>query len=259
MSGGITQIAMMHDETIYTCAAHDPLDAKAAQIMERIVRDQLAAKQKVIETMLKQQELAGERHVGKHWALGVGYGAHNFAQAESRIKRHSTGARAANHTAESTYTSMARELPPEERRWAIAFRAVYKVNTRYYIKATPKERRRLEEWALKTAELDTAIGRKAAEVVVHRTMSALEGDKPEPEVDWMADWIGGGMAGQFKSHGSVTGRTQSQNTPSRRFNNANDQMDAYRYLYGQNFPKRISGKMADVIIVDEVTEMVRKK
>lgn len=232
-AGEMIHTTVLHDETTYTCAAHDPKDVRYAEMAEKIVKQQIVDRKEFVE-----------RYVGKHAALGMGYGpgasrVSDFIQSVSRIDR--SPSKRANAHAEFEHNSEASMLPIEERRWAAAFHAVYKVDTHFYIKATPKVKREREEWALKTSELDTAIGRKAAEVVVHRTMSALEGEKLEPAVDW--------SIGEFKRGGTVTGRMRS---------NADDQIDAYRYLYSQNFPKQITGMKADTIILDEVSKMKSK-
>lgn len=138
-----------------------------------------------------------------HWAKV------QYAQAAGRSTRGPY-----ESTIVTAYRRAIEKLTTEETYWANAFRDEAKAKPDFYAKAPPERRRWLEKHYTALAKEDSKRGERAARVLVHRTMHALEG-----EPAW------GKPTTFFDFKGSQTGRSKSQH-----------QIDAYRYLL-ESIPK----------------------
>lgn len=95
------------------------------------------------------------------------------------------------------------KLSIEEWRWAVALRRVYNVNASYFEEQKPTKRAEIIEKLMKLAERNNRAGCKAAEAVAIVVEMAIERKEPE---------------------GLSTFYTEI----------ANNQLDAYRYLFSSN-------------------------
>lgn len=109
----------------------------------------------------------------------------DFAKTEARILRQLGAYQAITGRAATSviYDEVARSwgittLPPEQRRWALAFKAVLGVGMNFYADAPSARKRWLEAHYTELASHDTPKGRKAAKVVAHRVAAALGDEMP---------------------------------------------------------------------------------
>jgi hypothetical protein len=131
-----------------------------------------------------------------------------YAQAKNRSTRGPYETKIA-----TTYRRAIEKLTTEETYWANAFRDEMNAKVDFYAKAPPERRRWLEKHYTALAKEDSKRSERAARVVVHRTMHALEGEPAWVEPTYPH------LDALSKQYASTAGRI------------ASDQIAAYRYLY----------------------------
>jgi len=132
---------------------------------------------------------------------------------------------------------------PDEWRWAVAFRRVLGVGNNYYEFAPASRKRELEAHYRMLAQHDTPKGRRAAKVVKEMIAMTLEGRDARSRFD-TGDAI---HAAGWKTHRAVNDRLTAQ------------QLFAYQHLYDPTKPSKLSGNSPTGVIVDESSELERKK